>query len=99
MRRSVCTHLLALAIGGVLACLVTAPRPDRRPADRPPDPGTVTRVTVGHPDPSSPSGRAFRTLRVTAPRSARDPLTDEWVVTLLSEDGTGEVRSAVYVAR
>ncbi|MBN9118490.1 MAG: hypothetical protein J0I06_04910 [Planctomycetes bacterium] len=74
-----------------------------RPARTAPNVRAPEYITIGRPEPTSPSGRAWHTLRVvpTVDLQPGETLTDEWVVTLLTDDigSGGGVRSVSFTAR
>jgi hypothetical protein len=103
MRRAT---LLALvfAIGTASGWILsTTSSRHRHPHPAPPAARVPEYITIGRPEPASPSGRAWHTLRVVppAPLKPDEKLTDQWVVTLLTDDieEGGGVRSVSYTAK
>ncbi|MBP3960925.1 hypothetical protein J8F10_37365 [Gemmata sp. G18] len=80
--------ILTFAIGTAVGWVVNAAPSRQQSSPKPALPRAPDRIMIGCPEPNSPSGRAWHTLRVvpSVGLSPDQKLTDEWVVTVLTDD-------------
>ncbi|VTS00734.1 unnamed protein product [Gemmata massiliana] len=95
--------VLTFVIGTAVDWVVNAAPPRQQAPPKPAPARSPDRIMIGRPEPNSPSGRAWHTLRVvpTVGLSPDQKLTDEWVVTVLTDDiASGDGVTAVsYTAK